>query len=148
MDPNKKARDEFALARARKQFVDAVNSGAASVRDRFGRGLKEGDRVAYTAGLPLIAEVQSVGPDLRASVPPGAMKLVLMIPVELFVPANQPQVQMITVMERAATAAEAPRMTLADGPATATDTPVDDAPPVSDEEPNEPAADIITDPSA
>ena len=144
MDPNKRARDEFAIARARKQFVDAVNSGQAAVRDRFGRPLKEGDRVAYTSPLPLIADVISVGPDLRAQVPPGSMKLMLAIPVELYVPANQAQVQMITVAERAApvvpTSDEPPRMELADAPSD------EDAPPVGDGEPDDPAADIITEP--
>ena len=149
MDPNKRARDEFAIARARKLFVDAVNAKQAGLRDRFGRMLTEGDQVLVTFAQPPIMQVQSIVPVLDPSVPPGHLKMVLTCTIPYVHQANQALASIVTIMQGVpVTAAAATDESAPDTPPEVADLTEHDAPPVGDEEPNDPAAAIITDPGA
>ncbi len=117
IDRNQKARDEFAIARARKQFQDAVASGQASLRDRLGRPLKEGDSVLVSTNVPPIMRVTSVGPILDPSVPPGYLKLELTCTIPYVEQPNKAIASLVKIGEAAAPAGEVPATNVAEPPA-------------------------------
>ncbi len=118
IDRNQKARDEFAIARARKQFQDAVASGQASLRDRLGRPLKVGDSVLVSPNVPPIMRVASVGPVLDPSVPPGYLKMELTVTIPFMEQANKSIANMVKIGEAVVPAAgEVPATNVAEPPA-------------------------------
>lgn len=103
-DRNQQAHDEFAAARARKQFQDAYAAGAAGLVDRLGTMLQDGDLVVYTPDIPILFELRAIGPTLDPRVRAGVMKYELVATVPLLSQANQPvrQIMMVRRPERSA----------------------------------------------
>lgn len=105
IDRNQKSRDEFAAARQRKQFVDAVNTGQASLHDRFGKRITAGATVLY---LPpptgLMYQVADVQPVLDPGAPAGLLRLTLVMTAPF--PAGQPLAGLFVLQAGGAAAAE------------------------------------------
>lgn len=119
IDRNQQAREKFqaaqqtaAIKRAREQFAGDFQFGRASVLDRFGVTVREGDLVVFKMPHDPIMTVVSVSPSMDPNHPVGAIKVLLACEVPVMFGANQPSPAMIRVgagKQVASAAAEVPR---------------------------------------
>lgn len=85
------------LNRQRNQFAQMVARGQVAARDRFGRVIKEGDRIILKTDVDLIFDVTSIGPVLDPQMAPGLLRLNLAVAFPLNVIGNQPYMQALVV---------------------------------------------------
>lgn len=133
-DRNERARQQFQLARARKQFADAVGSGQVPVIDRFGNQVEIGAHVIWFPppyGLNYI--VKDIAPVLDPGAPPGLMKITLVCEVPAVYQAGTPAKDMLLIqrggMAEGAEAVEAQEPAEPPSPITLTDAPDAPTPP-------------------
>lgn len=91
-------RHKEALMRAQMQrFAGAVNSGKASMLDRFGSPILKGNLIIWRPPFDLIFKVVSVVPILDPRMPAGMVRLTVESTVPLDGMVNQPYMQAVIV---------------------------------------------------
>lgn len=101
-DRNEKARQAFAQAQARRQFLQALAAGQTGVVDRFGALLTEGDSVLYIAPATgyvwQITAIDAVDP----RVPVGHVQVTLISEIKEIMPVGRPLRELIRILTKQA----------------------------------------------